>query len=206
MNTKTERNWQLIVAGILFIIFGLVCAFFPGLTLASIAFIVGAAFVVSGVVNIATFIRDRDLLGFSGWILAYGILDVLIGAMFVIHPFAFAAVLPWVIGAFVLVFGIYEVVATFMVKRAGLPLWGWMLFSGVISIVIGFMFFSMPEMLALFIALFALLRGVDLIVMGANARKYFLYPPVLTRRPPVTPSTAHKCNTTETKLAYNRHS
>ena len=106
MNTKTERNWQLIVAGILFIIFGLVCAFFPGLTLASIAFIVGAAFVVSGVVNIATFIRDRDLLGFSGWILAYGILDVLIGAMFVIHPFAFAAVLPWVIGAFVLVFGI----------------------------------------------------------------------------------------------------
>lgn len=48
-----------------------------------------------------------------------------------------------------------------------------MLFSGVISIVIGFMFFSMPEMLALFIALFALLRGVDLIVMGANARKYF---------------------------------
>lgn len=116
MNTKTERNWQLIVAGILFIIFGLVCAFFPGLTLASIAFIVGAAFVVSGVVNIATF----------------------------------------------------------MVKRAGLPLWGWMLFSGVISIVIGFMFFSMPEMLALFIALFALLRGVDLIVMGANARKYFL--------------------------------
>ena len=82
--------------------------------------------------------------------------------------------LPWVIGAFVLVFGIYEVVTTFMVKRAGLPLWGWMLFSGVISIVIGFMFFSMPEMLALFIALFALLRGVDLIVMGANARKYFL--------------------------------
>ena len=159
MNTKTERNWQLIVAGILFIIFGLVCAFFPGLTLASIAFIVGAAFVVSGVVNIATFIRDRDLLGFSGWILAYGILDVLIGAMFVIHPFAFAAVLPWVIGAFVLVFGIYEVMATF---------------SGAISIVIGFMFFSMPEMLALFIALFALLRGVDLIVVGANAGKYFL--------------------------------
>ena len=107
-------------------------------------------------------------------ILAYGILDVLIGAMFVIHPFAFAAVLPWVIGAFVLVFGIYEVVTTFMVKRAGLPLWGWMLFSGVLSIVIGFMFFSIPEMLALFIALFALLRGVDLIVVGANAGKYFL--------------------------------
>lgn len=174
MNSKTERNWQLIVAGVLFILFGLVCAFFPGLTLASIAFMVGAAFVVSGVANIATFIRDRELLGFSGWILAYGILDVLIGGMFVIHPFAFAAVLPWVIGAFVLVFGAYEVVAAFMIKRSGLPLWGWMLVSGIISIVIGFLFFYLPEMLALFIALFALLRGVDLIVVGANAGKYFL--------------------------------
>ena len=174
MNSKTERNWQLIVAGVLFILFGFACAFFPGLTLASIAFMVGAAFVVSGVVNIATFIRDRELLGFSGWILAYGILDVLIGAMFVIHPFAFATVLPWVIGAFVLVFGVYEVVAAFMIKRSGLPLWGWMLVSGIISIVIGFLFFYLPEMLALFIALFALLRGVDLIVVGANAGKYFL--------------------------------
>lgn len=174
MNSKTERNWQLIVAGILFIVFGLVCAFFPGLTLASIAFMVGAAFVVSGVVNIATFIRDKELLGFSGWLLAYGILDVLIGAMFVIHPFAFAAVLPWVIGAFVLVFGIYEIIVASPIKKAGLPLWGWMLVSGILSVLIGIMFFYMPEMLALFIALFALLRGVDLIILGANAGKYFL--------------------------------
>lgn len=174
MSSRTERNWQLIVAGILFIVFGLICAFFPGLTLASIAFMVGAAFVVSGVVNIATFLRDRELLGFSGWVLAYGILDVLIGAMFVIHPFAFATVLPWVIGAFVLVFGIYEVIVTFMLKKTGMPLWGWMLASGIISIVIGGLFFYMPELLAIYIALFALLRGVDLIVVGANAGKYFL--------------------------------
>lgn len=174
MNSKTERNWQLIVAGILFIIFGLVCAFFPGLTLASIAFMIGAAFVVSGVVNIATFIRDKEALGFSGWLLAYGILDVLIGAMFVIHPFAFAAVLPWVIGAFVLVFGIYGIIVSFPIKKAGLPLWGWMLASGILSVLIGIMFFYMPEMLALFISLFALLRGVDLIILGANAGKYFL--------------------------------
>ena len=174
MNTKTERNWQLIVAGILFIIFGLVCAFFPGLTLASIAFIVGAAFMVSGVVNIATFIRDRDLLGFSGWILAYGILDVLIGAMFVIHPFAFAAVLPWVIGAFVLVFGIYEVVTTFMVKRAGLPLWGWMLFSGIVSVLCGITFFVAPASFSIFLSVFILMRGVSLVFYGWNANKGML--------------------------------
>ncbi len=171
---KTERNWQLIVAGILFVVFGLVCAFFPGLTLASIAFMVGAAFIVGGVVNIATFVRDRGMLGFSGWILAYGILDLLIGLMFVIHPVAFAAVLPWVIGTFVVIFAVYEIAAAFMVKRAGLPLWGWMIVSGILSVLIGISFFFVPEMLALFISLFCLLRGADLIIMGANSQKYFM--------------------------------
>ena len=56
------KNWQLIVAGILFVLFSAVCLFFPGLTLGSITFMIGAAFVLSGAVHIASYIRDRDVL------------------------------------------------------------------------------------------------------------------------------------------------
>ena len=80
------KNWQLIVAGILFVLFSAVCLFFPGLTLGSITFMIGAAFVLSGAVHIASYIRDRDVLDLSGLVLAYAILDVLIGLMFVVHP------------------------------------------------------------------------------------------------------------------------
>ena len=94
------KNWQLIVAGILLVVFAAVCLFFPGITLGSIAFMVGAAFLLSGVVNIATYVRDRVLLDLSGAVLAYGIVDVLIGLMFVVHPMIFAMVLPWVAGMY----------------------------------------------------------------------------------------------------------
>ena len=80
------KIWQLIVAGILFVLFSAGCLFFPGLTLGSITFMIGAAFVLSGAVHIASYIRDRDVLDLSGLVLAYAILDVLIGLMFVVHP------------------------------------------------------------------------------------------------------------------------
>lgn len=172
-NDKPARNWQLIVAGILLVLFGAVCAFFPGLTLASIAFMVGAAFVVSGVVDIMAYARDRAMLPMSGWLLVYGILDLLVGIMFLVHPFAFAAVLPWLIGAFTVAFGVYEIVGSVRAHSAKLPMWGWSLFSGIVTLVIGVSFFVMPEMLALYIALFAVMHGVSLIVLGANSYKFF---------------------------------
>lgn len=166
------KNWQLIVAGILLILLGAVCAFFPGLTLASIAFMVGAAFVVSGVVDVITYARDREALALSGWFLAYGILDLLVGLMFLIHPFVFAVVLPWVVGAFTIIFAVYEIAGSIMAHRAGVAMWGWPLFSGIVTIFIGLAFFVLPEMLALFISLFALMHGASLIFLGANAPKF----------------------------------
>lgn len=166
------KNWQLIVAGILLVVFAMVCLFFPGITLGSIAFMVGAAFLLSGVVNIATYVRDRELLDLSGAVLAYGIVDVLIGLMFVVHPMIFAVVLPWVTGMFVIVFAIYEIIASFAARKAGFSLWGWMLFSGIITLIMGVGFFLVPEMFAILIGLFALMRGVSLIVLGINAPKF----------------------------------
>lgn len=166
------KNWQLIVAGILLALFAAVCLFFPGITLGSIAFMVGAAFILSGVVNISTYVRDREFLALSGAVLAYGIIDVLIGLMFVIHPMIFAVVLPWVAGLFVIVFAVYEIIASFMARKGGFSLWGWLLFSGIVTLLMGIGFFMVPEMFAILIGLFALMRGVSLIVLGINAPKF----------------------------------
>ena len=152
------KNWQLIVAGILFVLFSAVCLFFPGLTLGSITFMIGAAFVLSGAV--------------SGLVLAYAILDVLIGLMFVVHPMVFAAVIPWVAGMFTIVFAIYELIGSFVSRKAGFSLWAWLLISGVLTLAMGVGFFLVPEMFAILIGLFALVRGVSLIVLGVNAPKF----------------------------------
>lgn len=49
---KAEKNWSLIVPGVLLIFFGALCAFYPGITLLSVTFVAGAGFVFAGIVNI----------------------------------------------------------------------------------------------------------------------------------------------------------
>lgn len=169
---KYQRNWQLIVAGILLAVFGVVCLVVPGITLASIAFMVGAGFLVSGVVNVITYVHNKNALQLSGCVLAYGIIDILIGLMFVIHPFVFAVVLPWLAGLFVVILAVYEIAGSFITRKGGFPLWGWLLLSGIISLIIGILFYVFPEMLALCIGFISLMRGISMIVLGANSRKF----------------------------------
>ena len=110
MDTTRKHDWGLIVAGILLVL----CAFFfvvaPGLTLVTITAIAGAAFLVSGIFDIINYVRFHKVMNLSGWAIAYAVLDIVIGLMFLIHPLAFAGVIPWVIGAFFIIFGAFEVV------------------------------------------------------------------------------------------------
>ena len=102
----------------------MVCAFFflvaPGLTLVTITAIAGAAFLVSGVFDIINYVRFHKIMNLSGWAIAYAVLDIVIGLMFLIHPLALAGVIPWMIGAFFIIFGVFEIVGSFTVKKLSL--------------------------------------------------------------------------------------
>lgn len=171
MDTTKKHDWGLIVAGILLV----VCAFFflaaPGLTLVTITAIAGAAFLVSGIFDIINYVRFHKVMNLSGWAIAYAVLDIIIGLMFLIHPLAFAAVIPWVIGAFFIVFGVFEIIGAFGVRKTGVSLWGWMLFSGIISALCGLTFFFSPATFSIFLSVFILMRGASLMFYGWNANK-----------------------------------
>ena len=175
MSSETPtRNYPLIVGGVLLILFGLLCLFFPGATLMSIALMAGVGFLFAGIMDIVTYARDREVLGLSGWFLAYGILDVVIGLMFIVHPVATATIIPWLIAAFIIVFAVFEIVESVAMRKAGSSLWGWVLVSGILSGILGVLFFTMPILFAYYIAFFALLRGVGLIIFGLSYKTTFL--------------------------------
>ena len=171
MDTTRKHDWGLIVAGILLVL----CAFFfvvaPGLTLVTITAIAGAAFLVSGIFDIINYVRFHKVMNLSGWAIAYAVLDIVIGLMFLIHPLAFAGVIPWVIGAFFIIFGAFEVVGSFRIRKTGVPMWGWMLFSGIVGALCGLTSFIAPAMLGVFLSVFILMRGASLIFYGWNAGK-----------------------------------
>ena len=165
--SASTHDWGLIFAGVALAAAGFFCMLAPGLTIVTIAAVVGAFFLVAGVFDIISYIRLRNILPRSGWELAYAIIDVLLGLIFLLHPLAFSAVVPWLVGVCFVAFGVFEVVASVKAHGWGVPMWGWALFSGVLNVLCGVAFFVMPQMLSIFLAIILLVR------VGAVAR--FIY-------------------------------
>lgn len=171
METTKKRDWGSVVAGILLVLCGIFFIFAPGLTLVTMAAFAGAAFLVSGIFDIISYVRFRKVANMSGWALAYAILDIIVGLMFLIHPLALAAVIPWLIGLFFIIFGVFEIVSSFKIKGAGSRLWGWMLFSGIVGALCGVCFFVFPASFVIYMAVFVIMRGVSLAIYGASSRE-----------------------------------
>lgn len=70
-----------------------------------------------------------------------------------LHPLAFSAVVPWLVGVCFVAFGVFEVIASVKAHGWGVPMWGWALFSGVLNVLCGIAFFVTPQMLSVFLAI-----------------------------------------------------
>ena len=171
MDTTNKHDWGLVIAGVLLVICSMFFLFAPGLALVTITVIAGAAFLVSGIFDIVNYFRFRRAMDLSCWALAYGALDIVLGILFLVNPLVSAGALAWFIGAFFIVFGVFEVVGAFKVRNMGVSMWGWMLFSGIVGALCGLTFFIAPAMLGVFLSVFILMRGASLIFYGWNAGK-----------------------------------
>lgn len=171
MDTTSKHDWGLIIAGVLLIICSIFFLMAPGLALVTITVIAGAAFLVSGVFDIINYFRFRTSMNLSGWALAYGALDIVLGILFLLNPLVSAGALAWFIGAFFIVFGVFEVVGAFKVRNMGASMWGWMLFSGIVGALCGLTFFVSPASFSIFLSVFILMRGVSLVFYGWNTNK-----------------------------------
>ena len=167
MDIKVGRNWGLFAAGIALVIIGFVLLMVPGLTLVSIAVIAGCMFLAAGIVDAYAYFKYREAEGLSGWALAYAICDIILGVLFIVHPVVSAVVIPWVMGIFVVAYGIFEIVAAVRFRDA-LPGWGWVLFAGIVSLFCGIAFFLWPGTFALFLGFFLMARGVQMAVYGVS--------------------------------------
>ena len=166
MQSTGQRQWSFVLGGICLMIIGFIFLFAPGLTLVIIATVAGIGLVVAGVIDIISYFQNRERLGLTGWSLAYGIGDIIIGLIFVIHPLITSVVIPWLVGIFVFAYGIFSIVVAWSLR--GVKGAGWAWFNAIFSLICGASFFLWPEIFAYFIAFFLIFRGVALAVYGAS--------------------------------------
>ena len=167
--TITKRNWGMFAAGPVVAIIGAILLFFPGITLLSATIVFGILLCAVGIVDLIFYAINRDEIAAGGWAIALGIVDIVLGILFLINPVISALVRPTLAGIYFLAYGVFQLLSAYQLR--GTVGNGWLVFSGVVAIICGFLFFIMPVMFGFFVALYLFIRGCAMIGGGLTPMK-----------------------------------
>jgi len=109
-----RRRWAPMVLGAILVIGGVLAAFWPGVTLVTLAWITGLSLIAHGAARVGLAVVARHETSSWGWLALAGAVNVLIGVVAIAWPHATVLVLSLVLGAQVAVFGLLLLVAAFV--------------------------------------------------------------------------------------------
>lgn len=147
-------------------VLGLLALFYPSMTLAFITQLIGVGFLIAGIAGIMSYLRLHTLLIPVSWTLGFAIVDIVIGIVLLVHPFAASMVIPWLCGLAVLLCAGFELVAALGLRAIASPVWRWTFASAFVSALVGIIFFVVPTAVALLLGLFCVMQGISLVVYG----------------------------------------
>jgi uncharacterized membrane protein HdeD (DUF308 family) len=158
---EIRGSWGWFLAlGILLILLGMSClAFNVGATFATVT-VFGWVLLTSGVLALIHSFRTGTWSGFLLYLLS-AIFRGVTGYLLIRYPVLGAETLTIVLASLFIVGGMFRSIGSGVMK---LPRWGWAVFSGVISIVLGVMLLAQMPISGIWFIGFAI--GVDLVFDG----------------------------------------
>lgn len=156
--------------GIVLVILGILALSFSLFTSIATVIFLGFILILSGVVILLdAFQFWRQVGGFSFQFLI-GLLYLIAGLMLVIKPLAASISLTFLFAIFFIVLGAFRVIYAFTHRT---PRWGWYLFSGITSIILGLLVLAgWPATGLVFIGIIV---GIDLLIAGWSYIMLSLY-------------------------------
>jgi uncharacterized membrane protein HdeD (DUF308 family) len=152
----------LVVLGIALIVLGTILLSSPFIaTLATVATL-GTLILLEGGIEVVGAFWCREWSGFFIALLS-GILGVVVGLMLLSNPIKGGIALTVLLASFLLVGGIFKVVAAIAHRFEG---WGWLLLSGAIDVALGVMIWRELPMSGL--TIIGLLVGISIIFHGVS--------------------------------------
>ena len=115
--SEVRPRWWLILVGLMGLAAGGIAFFRPLIGAAALLLLVAIWAIVIGASQIIGGIALRREIQDEWWLILSGLLAVVFGAAFLIHPMAGALAIVWTIGAYAIVFGISLVMLSFRVRR-----------------------------------------------------------------------------------------
>jgi uncharacterized membrane protein HdeD (DUF308 family) len=119
VGADSDRRGMSIVLGGVLIVGGLLAAFWPGVTLWTLAVLTGISLLVHGIGRLALAVAGRGEIPGWGWLALGGAFNILVGVLALVWPQATVVVLSLLLGAQVIIFGAMLLVAAFAGPRVG---------------------------------------------------------------------------------------
>jgi uncharacterized membrane protein HdeD (DUF308 family) len=129
-------HWVLfLIQGIILAILGLLAIGAPFLATVVVVKLAGWLFLIGGIVALASLFTGRGVPG-SFWSFLSAIVSILAGIYILYNPLLGIAAFTLVLAAFFFAQGITQIFASLSHRRV-LKSWGWVLFSGIVDLILG---------------------------------------------------------------------
>lgn len=109
--------WYLLVEGVVGILAGVAAFTWPGLTALVLLFIIAGWAILTGILEVISAVRLREVIENEWAWIAGGVLSVVFGLVMLISPGTGALALVWLIGAYAVLFGISLIVLAWQVRN-----------------------------------------------------------------------------------------
>lgn len=167
------KNWWLLVLrGLCSIVFGVLAFAWPHVTLGALVFLWGGYAFVGGILALGAAVTGTG--GAPWWVLTLeGLVSIAAAAGAFFFPGLTAVVLLYLIAAWAIVTGIFEIVEAIQLRKVIENEW-WLALAGIASVAFGVVLLMSPAGGALavvwLIASYAVVFGVLLVALGLRVR------------------------------------
>lgn len=171
---ELQEHWKsIMVEGVLFITLGVIALVLPVAFSIAVEMVVGWLFLIGGGIQLYRSIQSNQAPGF--WMMVVSaILAMLLGVLMIFHPLKGLVVITVIIGIYFIAEGIVKSIFALQIQR--FASWGWVLLSGVCSIIIGVIVFAgWPSTAMWFVGtlmgVYLIINGVAFMIMANQAHK-----------------------------------
>ena len=169
LRTLAQNWWAIVLRGVCAVLFGVGAFAWPGLTLAVLVLLYGAYALVEGVLAVAWALLGRQAGPFPWGVLLAGLAGVAVGVVTFLYPGLTGLALLYLIAAWAIIRGIFEIIAAFHLRKEIENEW-LLALSGLLSLALGVVLVVAPGAGALavlwWIGAFAIVFGVLTIMLG----------------------------------------
>jgi uncharacterized membrane protein HdeD (DUF308 family) len=169
LETLARNWWAIVLRGVFAVLFGLGAFLWPGITLVVLVALYGAYLFADGILAVAWALMGRRAGAFPWGVFLAGLASIIAGVLTFLMPGLTALVLLYLIAAWAIVRGIFEIVAAFHLRRELTNEW-LLALNGVLSVLFGILLIAAPGAGALtvlwIIGTFAIIVGVVMIMLG----------------------------------------